>query len=108
MAWMTVEAVAITSGILTSLDRADRVRCGDTYNRHQRTWTLLYSGGHLECSVPGRGRCWTIWLSFASKRSRPSWCGPGLTTMLTAAAPSLLAAEQLGAYVVEIYVPDTN
>lgn len=39
----------------------------DTNKRHQRAWILLDSGGPLEHSVPGHGRCWTSWPCFASK-----------------------------------------
>ena len=42
---------------------------GDTHNRHQRAWTLLYSCGCLQRFAPGQGRCLTTWLGFASKDS---------------------------------------
>jgi hypothetical protein len=48
---------------------------GDTDNRHQRAWTLSYSGGPWERSVPGHGRCRTLWPCFASR-------GPGVRVPL--------------------------
>ena len=44
----------------------NKPHCDDTHNRHQQPWTLLYSGGLREFSIPGSGRCWTSWLCFAS------------------------------------------
>src|SRR5215467_13491121 len=49
--------------------RPTAARHGDTHNRHQRSWTSLYSDRLWEHFMPGHRRCWTPWPCFASRRS---------------------------------------